>query len=122
MSYMEESGTGMDTFRSLRERFNLPLPIFDFDGSNVIVTFPRTTEVVKEIINKKSISDLNEIELEGYDFVRSQKEVSKKEYAKHFSLSDKVAQNQLRKMRNLGLIGDNGESPKSNKYKYVYKG
>ena len=121
MGYMEESGVGMDSFRSLREKYKLPLPIISFDGTNVIITFPRLSEVFKEVINKEGISDLSEAELEGFDFVRSKKEVSKKEYAEHFSLSSKVAQNQLGKMRNLGLIGDNGESPKSNKYKYVYK-
>ena len=77
-------------------------------------------EVIREaLIN--AIDKLNEVELASYDFVRSRKEVSKKEYDDHFDLSDKVAQNQLRKMQDLDLIGDNGELPKSNKYKYVYK-
>ena len=75
----------------------------------------------QKVSGKEAIDKLNEVELAGYDFVRSRKEVSKKEYADHFDLSDKVAQNQLRKMRDLDLIGDNGEPPKSNKYKYVYK-
>ncbi|MCD6533943.1 MAG: hypothetical protein J7L25_07695 [Deltaproteobacteria bacterium] len=121
MGYMEESEIGMDTFRSLRDKYNLPLPIFNYDGSNVIVIFPRTADAVKKVSGKKAIDELNEVELAGYDFVRSRKEVSKKEYADHLDLSDRVAQNQLRKMRNLDLIGDNGELLKSNKYKYVYK-
>ena len=75
---------------------------------------------MKDVISKKTIWELSEAELAGYDFVRSKTEVSKKEYAGYFGLSDKVAQNQLRKMRDLDLIGDNGESLKSNKYKYVY--
>lgn len=121
MGYMEESEIGMDTFRSLRDKHHLPLPIINYDGSNVIVTFPRTADAVKKVSGKEAIDKLNEVELAGYDFVRSRKEVSKKEYADHFDLSDRVAQNQLRKMRDLDLIGDNGEPPKSNKYKYVYK-
>jgi len=43
MEYMEESALGMDTFKSLREKYGLPLPIVDYDGSNVVVIFPRTT-------------------------------------------------------------------------------
>ncbi|ODS30096.1 MAG: ATP-dependent DNA helicase RecG [Candidatus Scalindua rubra] len=121
MGYMEESEIGMDTFRSLRDKHHLPLPIINYDGSNVIVIFPRTADAVKKVSGKEAIDKLNEVELAGYDFVRSRKEVSKKEYAVHFDLSDKVAQNQLRKMRDLDLIGDNGEPHKSNKYKYVYK-
>jgi predicted HTH transcriptional regulator len=119
---MEESAIGMDTYKSLRDKHHLPLPIIDYDGSNVIVTFPRTVDAVKEISDKEFIDKLSKAELAGYDFVKSRKEVSRKEYAVHFNLSDKVAGNQLRKMRNLDLIGDNGEPPKSNKYRYVYKG
>jgi ATP-dependent DNA helicase RecG len=121
MGYMEESEIGMDTFRSLRDKHHFPLPIINYDGSNVIVIFPRTADAVKKVSGKEAIDKLNEAELVGYDFVRSRKEVSKKEYANHFDLSDKVAQNQLRKMRDLDLIGDNGEPLKSNKYKYVDK-
>ncbi len=121
MGYMEESEIGMDTFRSLRDKYQLPLPIIKYDGSNVVVIFPRTANAVKKVSDKEEINKLNQAELAGYDFVRSRKEVSKKEYASHFKLSDKVAQNQLRKMRDLDLIGDNGEPSKSNKYKYVYK-
>ena len=121
MGYMEESEIGMDTFRSLRDKYNLPLPIINYDGSNVVVTFPRTTDAIKKVSGKNGIDKLNEAELAGYDFVKSRKLVSKKEYADHFNLSSKVAQNQLRKMRNLDLIGDNGVPQKSNKYKYTYK-
>ncbi len=123
MHYMEESQIGMETFRSLRDKHHLPLPIIDYDGEshNVIVAFPRNADAVKNLSNKQGIEKLNEPELAGYDFVKSRKEVSKKEYAQHFDISDKVAQNQLRKMRDLDLIGDNGESLKSNKYKYMYK-
>ncbi len=122
MNYMDELAIGMDTFRLLQENYKLPLPIFAYDGSNVIVTFPREVAVIKDVINRKAIAELSEAELAGYDFVRSNNEVSKKEYAVYFNLSDRVAQNQLRKMRDLNLVGDNGESPKSNKYKYVFMG
>lgn len=58
--------------------------------------------------------------LEGYEFVKLKGEVSKKEYAGHFGFNEKKAQRHLTKLKRLELIGDNGESPKSNNYKYVF--
>lgn len=121
MNYMEESEIGMDSFRSLRKKYQLPLPIYNYDGSNVIITLPRTSEAVKQISDKEGLDQLSESEIAGYDYVKLKREVSKKEYAIHFGISDRVAQNQLRKLRDLKLLGDNGVSPKSNKYKYVFK-
>ena len=122
MGYMEESEIGMATFRSLGNQHHLPLPVINYEGGNVVVMFPRSLDDVKSVSGIKALDQLNNQELEGYDFVRLRREVSKKEYAEHLGLSNKVAQNQLGKMRGLGLIGDNGVPPKSNKFKYVYTG
>ncbi|MDY0014987.1 MAG: ATP-binding protein [Bacteroidales bacterium] len=120
MEYMEESAVGMDTFRSMRENHKLPLPIFEYDGINTVVTFPRTTEAVRNIDNTNVLSLLNDQELAGLDFVKAHVVVSRKEYEDHFGFERKKASNQLKKMKELGLIGDNGENPKSNNYRYVY--
>jgi len=42
------------------------------------------------------------------------------QYAEHFGFSSKKAQRHLRKMRDLGIIGDNGEFSNSPTYRYVY--
>ena len=42
MDYMEETALGMDTFKSVRAKYKLPLPIIEYDGGNVVVTFLRT--------------------------------------------------------------------------------
>jgi len=119
MEYMEESAVGMDTFRSMRERYKLPLPIFEFDGINIIITFPRTTEAVKEISSNKAISDLTDAQLLGYEWLKIHHEVSTREYSSHFNIGYKTAQRHLAKMRELGLIEDNGKDPNSPNYKYV---
>ena len=119
MGYMEESAIGMDTFRSLQEKYNLPLPIFEYDGINVVVTFPRTLEAIKNISSNKAFSHLTDAQLIGYEWIKSKGEASTREYSSHFDIGYKTAQRHLTKMRNLGLIGDNGKDTNSPNYKYV---
>ena len=119
MDYMEETALGMDTFKAMRSEHHLPLPIIDYDRGNVVVTFLRTGKAVKGVANK-ALGKLTEEEFAGYEFVKLKGEVSKKEYAEHFGFNEKKAQRHLMKMKNLKLIGDNGESPKSNNYKYLF--
>lgn len=119
MEYMEESAVGMDTFRSMRETYKLPLPIFEYDGINTVVTFPRTTEAVKKAFTKKDIGELTDTQIEGYEWIKTNGEVSTREYSSHFNIGYKTAQRYLSKMKELGLITDNGEDVNSPNYKYV---
>ena len=120
MGYMEEVGVGMDTYREMREKYNLPLPVITYEDPNLVVTFPRTADAVRDLDKTDVLSNLSDEELAGFDFVKTRKEVSRKEYEDHFMFERKKASNQLKKMKDLGLIGDNGENPKSNNYRYVY--
>ena len=122
MRLMEETGVGMDTYRTMREKYNLPLPVIEYKKPYVIVTFPRTIEAVKNAYTGKNINQLTEAQIEGYEWIKIKGEVSRKEYAKHFGYDDKKAYRQLTRMKEFELIGDNGESPQSNNYKYVFKG
>jgi len=119
MGYMEESALGMDTFKSLPEKYKLPLPIIDYDGSNVVVTFPRTMDVVRDELDNIGIKELNNEEIKGYEWVKMKGEVSRREYATHFNYGYKKAQRHLSKMKQLGLIEDNGEAKTSPNYRYV---
>ena len=119
MDYMEETALGMDTFKSVRAKYKLPLPIIEYDGGNVVVTFLRTSKAVKETANK-ALGNLTEEEFAGYEFVKLKGEISKKEYAEHFGFNEKKAQRHLIKMKNLNLIRDNGQSIRSYNYKYVF--
>jgi len=119
MEYMEESAVGMDTFRSMRENHKLPLPFFEYDGINTVVTFPRTTEAVKKAYTSKDISGLTDAQIEGFEWIKTKGEVSTREYSSHFNIGYKTAQRHLAKMRELDLIGDNGEDSNSPNYKYV---
>ena len=118
MDYMEETALGMDTFKSMRSEHHLPLPIIEFDGLNVVVTFLRTSKAIKGVGNK-AIGKLTEAQLEGYEWIKSTGEVSTREYSAHFNIGYKTAQRHLAKMRELKLIADNGLEPTSPNYKYV---
>jgi ATP-dependent DNA helicase RecG len=117
MRYMEESGVGMDTFRSLREKYNLPLPIIKYKKPNVIVTFPRTIEAVR-FIGSDAIKKLTKEELEGYEWIKSQGEISAKDYTTKFGVTARTTSRHLGKMLELELIKTNGENPKSPKLRY----
>lgn len=117
MRLMEESGVGMDTFRSLRVKYDLPLPIITYKKPNVIVTFPRTFEAVR-IIGGDAIKELTKDELDGSEWIKSQGEVSAKEYTIQFGITSRTASRHLAKMLELKLIKTNGENPKSPKLRY----
>ena len=84
MRFMEESGVGMDTFRSLREKYNLPLPIIKYYKPYVIVTFPRTIEGIKMSYPVKDIDQLTEVQIKGFEWVKTAGEVSTREYSSQF--------------------------------------
>jgi ATP-dependent DNA helicase RecG len=117
MNYMEETAFGMDTFKSMRSEYHLPLPIIEYDGLNVVVTFLRTAKAIKGVSNK-AIRELTEEELAGYEWVKSQDEVSAKDYTLHFNIASRTTSRHLSKMLNLKLVKTNDENQKSPKLRY----
>lgn len=119
MEYMEESAVGMDTFKSLHEKYNLPLPHFDYDGINTIVTFPRIIDAVRKGIHKESINELNTDDLSFFEIFRSGKSFTKAKFVKQTGLSTRTAERLLKKLTDLGLIKRQGSGPSTN---YVING
>ncbi len=119
MGYMEESALGMDTFKSLGEKYKLPLPIIDYDGGNIVVTFPRSIDVVREVTPIRGIENLNDDELRGYEWIRTKDEVATKDYAKHFGYTQRTASRHLSNLLEIGLIKTNRENIKSPKLRYI---
>ena len=117
MDYMEETALGMDTFKSMRSKHHLPLPIIEYDGLNIVVTFLRTSKAVKEA-GVKSISKLTPQELEGFEWIRSKGEISAKEYSTNFEITPRTTSRHLSKMLKLKLITTNNENLKSPKLRY----
>ncbi len=117
MRYMEETGVGMVTYKTMREKYNLPLPVITYKAPHLIVSFPRSLSTTRGMDEK--LKNLTDKELKGYEFIRSTGEVSTREYSAHFNIGYKTAQRYLAKMKELGLISDNGEDTNSPNYKYV---
>ncbi len=122
MEYMEETGVGMETYREMRDKYKLPLPVITYENPNLVVTFPRTPDAVRSLDNTDALSQLNDEELAGLDFVKARGEVSRKEYGDHFGYNYRKAHRHLQKFVELKLIGDNGEKPTSPNYRYVSNG
>lgn len=119
MRFMEETGVGMDTYKTMREKYDLPLPIITYKKPYLIVTFPRSIGGVKASYTDKDIGTLTDPQIKGYEWIKSQGEVSTREYSSHFNIGYKTAQRHLAKMKEIGLIADNGEDINSPNYKYV---
>jgi ATP-dependent DNA helicase RecG len=118
MKFMEESGVGMDTYRRMREKHNLPLPVITYKKSNLIVAFPRTVEALKETgIN--ALKKMADEEIAGYEWIKAQGEISAKDYTAKFGISSRTTSRHLGKMLDLNLIRTNGENPKSPKLRYI---
>lgn len=119
MRFMEETGVGMDTYRTMREKYDLPLPIITYIKPNLIVTFPRTIAGVKESYSNKDIGRLTDPQIKGFEWIKAKGEISSREYSTYFNIGYKTAQRHLAKMKELGLITDNGEDINSPNYRYV---
>lgn len=121
MGYVEETGLGMVTLRTLYEEYGLPLPEYTSDPPFLVLTFPRTLEAVKSVSHHVGLEELNKAQLNGYEWLKTAGEVSTREYSAHFDIGYKTAQRHLAKMKELGLIRDNGEDPNSPNFKYVVR-
>jgi ATP-dependent DNA helicase RecG len=120
MEFMEETGVGMDTYRTMREKFDLPLPVIDFKKSNLIVTFPRTMASLKSVSQLKGIDQLNQEELIGYEFVKLQGSLKRKDYEDKFRFDKKKAERHLNKMVELELVKRKGSGP-GTYYEFIAK-
>jgi ATP-dependent DNA helicase RecG len=114
IGYMEETGIGMDTFKAMREKYQLPLPVFRFDGVNTIVTFPRTSEAITEFLQKDILKELNRDELIAFEIFRDHRPISKNDFAIQTGLSKRSAERLLKKFVDLTLIKKLGAGPSTN--------
>jgi ATP-dependent DNA helicase RecG len=48
MGYVEETGLGMASLKSLNEKYGLPLPEYIYEEPLLTLTFPKTMEAVKK--------------------------------------------------------------------------
>lgn len=111
MDYVEEKGFGMKSFRSLNEVFGLPLPEYTFEEPFLNLTFPRSMETIAKVSKYPGLSELNEEELTGYEYMKLIGKVTRKEYEQHFGFDKKKAERHLSKMVDQKLIARKGSGP-----------
>ncbi|MEZ0372662.1 MAG: ATP-binding protein [Candidatus Sericytochromatia bacterium] len=112
LELVEQRGLGQQTFESLPEKFGLPKPGISFKAPYLELVFKRSVAGQTSISGQTSttVLPLTEEEAAGYEFVRQQKRMTKKEYAKKFGYSDRQAERHLAKFRKLNLIEQKGVS------------
>lgn len=118
MDYVEEKGFGMKTLRSLYGEFGLPLPEYTFEEPFLSLSFPRNMESIAVVSKHGGIGELSVDELKGYEWIKSQEDVSAKDYTSQFDIAGRTASRHLKKILELQLIKTNGENPKSPKLRY----
>lgn len=121
MGLMEESELGMETFRGMQEKYELPLPFYDYKAPYLSLTFSRSIESVKKIKGNEALLQLSDAELIGLEWIKTQGEVSTKDYAIHFNIAQRTASRHLSNLYNLDLLITNGENTRSPKLKYSAK-
>ncbi len=111
MKLVEHRGLGFSTIRDLPQNNNLPLPIVTYDAPYIVFTFPRSEEGLKNVSPNKILSELNQEELIGYEFVKLIFTLKRRDYEEKFGFDTKKAERHLNKMLDLGLIVRKGSGP-----------
>ena len=112
MNYVEEKGFGMKSLKSLNEKFGLPLPEYTLEDPFLVLTFPRNLEAVKKVSHHPTVANLSKEELLGYEFIKLQEKVTRKQYQERFGFkNDKKAERHLKKMVDYQLIERKGAGP-----------
>jgi ATP-dependent DNA helicase RecG len=109
---VEERGIGMKELKSFKDNNQLEDPDFRMEEGYFVITVHRKKLVDSRI--KKSITaplELKDDELKGYEYLKLQKRVSKKQYAEYLKIDEKKAQRQLVKFKEIKLVKQEGKGP-----------
>lgn len=116
MDYVEEKGFGMKTFKTLNKEHGLPIPKYTFKEPFLTLTFPRTTEAVKELLGKSGMEILSSEDLKNFEIFREKRPVSKSEFVEFSGLATRTAERYLKEWVDSNLLITVGSGP-STKYK-----
>lgn len=111
LGMVERRGFGMETWGSLPRKFHLPTPEYQFNAPFLQIQFATSLESKKMLLDEEIRNNLTDEEFAGYEFVKSNDVITKKDYANSLKLSDKTAQRHLAKFRDLGLVTLEGAGP-----------
>jgi ATP-dependent DNA helicase RecG len=120
MGLMEESELGMETFRGMQEKYELPLPYYDYKAPYLSLSFSRSLAAVKSVAGNEALEDLNKEELSGINWIKTKSSLTATEYAENFGFNEKKAQRHLSKFKQKELVRLKGRG-KNAVYEYVGK-
>jgi ATP-dependent DNA helicase RecG len=118
MGLMEEAELGMETFRGMHQKYNLPLPNYNYTAPYLSLTFSRSIEALKTLAGNEALRDINNEELNGLYWIKTQKQITASQYALHFGFTPKKAQRQLANLVDKGLVVLTGRG-RAATYNYV---
>lgn len=98
MNLMEESELGMETFRTMQIKYDLPLPIYTFEKNYLSLTFPRSIQSIKDLSGNESFLKLNTNEIKVYQLFRDKKSLSKANIVSLLSVSQRTAERILQRL------------------------
>ena len=111
LELVEQRGLGFTTMKELPEKFDIPLPLVEYQEPYMVFTFPRSGESLKKISPIKTLKNLNDEELKGYDFVRLKGKLNRKEYEEHFGFEKKKAERHFKVFVEQNLVERKGSGP-----------
>lgn len=117
LKLVEQRGLGFQSIKDLTAKWNLPFPIVSYDAPYIVFKFPRNLNSIKKDSSSR-ISELSNEELRVYNWIRTQGEVSTKDYSSKFGIAQRTASRHLAKLFAMGLLKTNGENERSPKLKY----
>jgi len=111
MGLAEEAGLGLKTFKTVGEKYDLPLPKYSIEDPYLVLTLFRTKESAIHVLSPDLIKSLNSDERAGWEFLTSRSSTTQKEYANRMGFDNRKAQRHLKKFVDLGLIARRGAGP-----------
>jgi len=104
MGLAEEAGLGLKTFKSVTERYHLPLPKYTFEDPYLVLTLYRSMESAAQTLPTEILESLNKDEIAGWQYLSSNIATTKTEYAKQLKFDDRKAERHLKKFVDLGIL------------------
>jgi ATP-dependent DNA helicase RecG len=118
MNMAEERGLGMETWKTLPEKYGLPLPKYTFEDPYVVLTLYRSEKGVKHALDPEVLAAMNEDEKAGWLFLASKTETTMREYADHMRFEHRKAQRHLKRFVEFDLLERIGAGP-ATKYRVL---
>ena len=112
IKYIEQWGTGTNDMIAACINWSLPEPMFELVTGDLVVTFRKdifTEDYLKTL-------GLNERQIKAVDYLKINKTLTSKKYAELFSITDRMARNDLKELINKKIIERKGISDKTTYY------